>query len=134
MSAKPRDTNPLASKSLSGMLRETESLWVGTTEMHHSSTNLFLEKEKGTKVKFTFCMVDLIMDVMGQDECGDSTTVCGFYNAVSVELVTVEEKHKSTLRPLDIHGKQNRHETSTETNEPRFTREVSSQNRNGVTN
>ena len=116
------------------MLRETESLWVGTTEMHHSSTNLFLEKEKGTKVKFTFCMVDLIMDVMGQDECGDSTTVCGFYNAVSVELVTVEEKHKSTLRPLDIHGKQNRHETSTETNEPRFTREVSSQNRNGVTN
>ena len=46
--------------------------------------------------------MDLIMDVMGQDECGDSTTVCDFYNAVSVELVTVEEKHKSLLRTLDL--------------------------------
>jgi len=75
MSAKPQDTNPLTSKSLSTMPREIESLWVHTTEMNHSSPNLFLEKEKVIKGKFTFYIVDLIMDVMGQDECGDSTIV-----------------------------------------------------------
>ena len=57
--------------------------WRDTKEAHLVSVNdsvLKDEKEEGEVLEFykvgpTFCIVDLIMDVMGQDECGDSTIV-----------------------------------------------------------
>lgn len=69
----------------------------------------------------------LNINVMGQDEWGDTTIFYGFYSAV-LAVKTVGEKH-NLLRHLNLElsMEDRSHETNIEINKPRIAQEVSLQ-------